>query len=218
MRKTLVRLGVAIAATAAPLALMAPAAHAIGGCNLGDGIDRENGSEWQERADENGVGTTTSARTAHPFSPATRTSRTTTTSTSLNSDTGLGPCQVLARDRSALRGIGRALRRVCAVSWARAPHLPATPPARCRGRTPNHPRPVGRGADGAHDGPLLVVEQPCQQQGVILDRSASSVTCCGNAGSMASAMVATSARIAVTASVMASTRVTPRLEGVDPGG
>jgi hypothetical protein len=54
MRKTLVRLGVAIAATAAPLALMAPAAHAIGGCNLGDGIDRENGSEWQERADENG--------------------------------------------------------------------------------------------------------------------------------------------------------------------
>ena len=37
MRRNLVRLAVAIAATAAPLALMVPAAHATGGCNSGDG-------------------------------------------------------------------------------------------------------------------------------------------------------------------------------------
>ena len=37
MRRNLVRLGAVIAATAAPLALMAPAAHATGGCDSGDG-------------------------------------------------------------------------------------------------------------------------------------------------------------------------------------
>jgi hypothetical protein len=38
---------------------------------------------------------------------------------------------------------------------------------RARTRTP---RPVSRAAAGAHDGPLLVVEQPGQQRAVILDR------------------------------------------------
>ena len=37
-------------------------------------------------------------------------------------------------------------------------------------RPDTHPRPVGRAAAGAHDGPLLVVEQPGQQRAVILDR------------------------------------------------
>ena len=37
MRRNLVRLAVAIAAIAAPLALLVPAAHATGGCNIGDG-------------------------------------------------------------------------------------------------------------------------------------------------------------------------------------
>jgi hypothetical protein len=37
MRRNLVRLAVAIAAIAAPLVLMVPAAHATGGCDSGDG-------------------------------------------------------------------------------------------------------------------------------------------------------------------------------------
>jgi len=37
VRRNLVPLGVAIAATAASLALIAPAAHATGGCDSGDG-------------------------------------------------------------------------------------------------------------------------------------------------------------------------------------